>query len=148
MRLYKKRFLGRGIERKVANRVETKDAMVWDVFPTTKTAWVRIQGSDTNIIAYYPEGWEQTPFWLKKGCVVKINFTGGNRNRVELIGQGNIKPTWTTGTVTTPTLDTSEDTLLTGGHILPIPGTPRMSVIVTDGSYRIGGVTYYLGGSG
>lgn len=143
MKLYGKRFLKRDTEQKIAKRVETQDAMVWEIYPTQKRAFVRIQGSDKNIIAYYPENWEQTPFWLKRGGIVKINFTGGNRNRVELVGMGYLQPTWPGTSAAAPTLPTSTDVILTGCKIYPMP-IERMSVWVSVGTFRIG-VVYTLG---
>lgn len=145
MRLYGKRFIGRNVERRISSRAETKDAIVWDVLPLQHVARVKIQGSSTLIIAKYPQGWVQTPEWLKPGNVVKVNFTGGNRSRCELFGQGYLRPTQYDGTASTPTPTAAPDDVLTGGYIYPIPLQPRMAVYVKTGTYRIDGTTYVLG---
>lgn len=144
MRLYGKKFLGKKVQRQISDKKETRDAIVWDILSAQKVARVRIQGSSTNIIAHYPTSWETAPSWLKPGNIVRINFVGGNRQRVEVIGTGKLRPTPVDGSASTPTNATPEDSVLTGCQVLPIPLNNRMAVMVKTGTYRVSGTTYTL----
>jgi hypothetical protein len=145
MRFYGKKFLSNKTLKQIQAHRETKDAIVWSVDPVNKIAFVRIQGSSTNIVAKYPENWEQTPVWLKPGNAVKINFTGGDRGRVELIGHGFLIPTPTDDTAAQPDPQVVDDAPLTGMLVYPIPLNQRMAVMVKVGTFRIGGSMYTLG---
>lgn len=145
MKFYGKKFLRNRIDRQISSRKETQDALVWDVLPEDKIALVRIQGSSTNIIARYPENWEETPVWLKRGNAVKINFTGGSRGRVELVGHGYLIPTPIDSTAIQPDPQVADDAVLTGMLVYPIPLNQRMAVMVKTGTYQIAGITYTLG---
>ncbi len=143
MKLYGKRFLKNSINNKIALRSETQDAVLWSVNTTTKVCSVKIQGSNQLINAYYPENYEKIPSWLKPGNAVKIMHTGGNRGRIEIIGNGILIPTPLTGS-TTPTLTTAKDCILSGCNVYPAFDDPQMVVLVGTGSYRINGTVYTL----
>lgn len=136
MRLYGKKFLKQNIITQVQQRQETRDAILWDVLPTQRLCRVKIQGSNTLIVAHYPENWVKTPTWLKPGNAVKIMHTQGVRGRIELIGHGQCIPTPVSGG-TTPPVAPSPDVILTGCYISQCPNQPRMVVLVYIGTYRI-----------
>lgn len=144
MRLYGKRFLSQRMKKETESRIETRDAILWDVLPNQRICRVKIQGTNQLIVAYYPENWEKTPFWLKPGNAVRITHKGGIRGKIELVGHGFVVPTPVAGG-TLPTPGTSPNAVLTGCMVGQIPNDPRMSVMVDIGTYRIGGVTYTLG---
>lgn len=143
LKLYGKRILKTGVERKLALRSETQDAILWSVQSSSRICSVKVQGSNTLIQAYYPENWEKTPAWLKPGNAVKIMHTGGNRGRIEIVGHGLMVPTPVTGSEA-PTVATAPDAVLTGCQLYPAPNDPQMVVLVGIGTYRIGGVTCTL----
>ena len=144
MRFYGKKFLGHSIREKIVAHKETRDAILWDVLPDQRLCEVKIQSSNKKIVAYYPENWEKTPFWLKPGNAVRITHKGGIRGRIELVGHGLVIPTPVSGD-TLPTPETPPDAVMTGCLVGQVPNDPRLSVMVDVGTYRIGGTTYTLG---
>jgi hypothetical protein len=145
MRANNKKFLGNRTEKRISRHKESKDCIIWEVYPQNRVARVRIQGSSKDIMAKYPQSWEETPPWLKKGNVARIVFTGGVRGRVELIGTGHLRPTPYDGSSAVPETGASDDGVLSGGSVYPIPLNPRMAVIVKTGTYQINGTSYALG---
>jgi hypothetical protein len=138
-----KKFLRTSAARIAESRAETRDAVVYDVLPASRVARVMIQGSSKLITAHYPLNWEQTPVWLKSKNAVTIRHTGGNRGRIELIGHGSYVPT---GGLSIPESGL-DDAVLSGCNVLALDPA-AMYVAVTAGTYRITGVTYYLGAYG
>ncbi|NPU84369.1 MAG: hypothetical protein HPY65_07755 [Syntrophaceae bacterium] len=120
------------------------DGILWSVEASTRTCRVKIQGSNNQITAYYPENWQQTPAWLKPGNAVRIAFNRGIRGRIEVVGCGLIVPTPVAGGSAAPTAPTAVDAILTGCNLVPAYNDPDMVVLVKVGTYRIGGVTYTL----
>ena len=143
MRFYGKKFLRNSSLRIAESRSETKDAAVYDVLPASRVARVLIQGSNKLITAYYPLNWERTPVWLKAKNAVTIRHTGGIRSRIELIGHGTYIPS---GGIPIPETNLP-DAVLTGAQVIALDPA-AMYVAVTAGTYRITGVTYYLGAYG
>jgi hypothetical protein len=111
------------------------------VYPILRVADVKIQGSDTAITAHYPLNWETTPVWLKVGNAVKINFVGGVRGRIELIGHGSTIPTPQPESTAIPPV-TGDDGTITGYGELSPTSPASMDVNVAAGSVRIDGITY------
>jgi hypothetical protein len=143
MRLYGKKFLKRNMERSSESKIETRDGILWDVLPVQRLCRVKIQGSSQLITAHYPENWEQTPFWMKKGNAVRITHMGGKRGRIEVVGHGQLIPTPISGG-TFPASETPPDAILTGCSVTQVPNNPKMAVHVHIGTYRIGGIDYIL----
>jgi hypothetical protein len=139
---YGKRFLRQKTRRETAKRIETRDAILWDVFPDDKYCRVKIQGSNTLIKAQYPENWQQTPTYLKPGNAVRIQHIGGNRNRIEIIGNGGTIPT-PTGASMFPAAEAGQDAVLSGCTVNSLED-PDMYVWIETGTCRIVGVTYSL----
>lgn len=123
------------------DRVESRDALVIAIDSTARTCQVRIQNSTDLITAYYPEGWQRTPFWLKKNAPVRITHRGGLRGRVELSGLGQVVITPLSGS-TFVTVDTPEDSVLSGCQVTQIPNESQMKIMVKTGVFRIDGTTY------
>ncbi len=141
-RLYGEKFLKNSTQRLIQASIETRDAILWDVLPEQRRARVKIQGSSTLNVVYYPENWEQTPAWLKPGNAVKIMHTGGNRGRLEVVGHGMLFPTAVSG-ASSPAPPTPGDAILSGMEISEAT-PPGMTASVAPGTYRIDGVTYSL----
>jgi hypothetical protein len=148
MRLLGKKFLRNSIERRIADHSETREGVVWHVYPDLRLAEVVIQNAVNKVMAHYPLNLTNTPDWLKEGNSVKINHVGGMRGRVELMGPGSTIPTPIAGgSVILPTAALPADTIFSGMEVIaPTPGT--MSVGVNVGMYRILGITYNFGVAG
>lgn len=140
-RRLQKKIIRQAQQRQSRQMVETRDGILWDVLPSQRIARVKIQGSSTFVIAHYPENWEQTPAWLKQGNPVRINHRGGQRQRVELIGHGQVLPTFYDGTAQAPTTPAGADAIVTGFKVYAT-APASMSIYVMEGSWRINGVTY------
>jgi hypothetical protein len=145
MRTYGGRRIKREVLRQMDDRKELRDAIVFSVNSTLKYCMVKIQGSNTQIKAYYPENWESTPQYLKPGNAVRISHPGGNKARIEIVGHGFLIPTAIVGGTVTPTPIVPGDTVLTGCTLAPTDPV-SMSAIVQPGTFRIDGVTYSLSG--
>jgi hypothetical protein len=145
MRLYGGRKIHGAARRQVDARRELRDAIVYSVDSTIRYAMVKIQGTDTQIKAHYPENWEQTPAYLKPGNAVRITHPGGNRGRIEIAGYGFLIPTAVPGGSVTPPAAVPDDAILTGMVLQSYATDPGWSAWVTTGTYRIDGVTYTFG---
>ena len=92
MKTFGKKILRRNIRKQIENRKETFDALVWQIEPLTKSALIKIQGTNRLIRAYYPENLVQTPEYLKPGNAVRVTRIGGNKNKMEISGHGQCIP--------------------------------------------------------
>jgi len=146
----KKRFLRDRMRRELHNKVETRDAILWDVIPEQKLCRVKFQGSDNLVECKYPENIEQTPRWLKPGTSVKVNHRSGNKHSFEVISHGLFVPTPTINSETGlsnpagPTIAPGVDTVLIGCLVKALSDVQAMKVYVQTGTYRIGGIFYSL----
>lgn len=145
MRLYHKRLIKTEVKKQQDLRVETRDAVVYDIDTVHKIARVKIQGSDTLIYAWYPENWENAPTWLKPGNAVRIMHTGGSRSRVELVGHGQIIPTYTPGGIGGPEIPPEIDHIRYGCELKASDIGSGLNVIVNRGSVMIDQETVLLG---
>lgn len=136
------------MRRETNSRTETKDAILWQILEDERKCHVKIQGSNTEIIAYYPQNWQSVPSWCKPGNAVKIMHTGGNRGRIELVGHGAYIPSPVEGADPFPPMAVGEDCILFGCEVLAMTPVTLMMVRINAGSYRISGETYYLGAFG
>lgn len=142
MRLYGKKFARRSIDRRVKQRDETRDAILWDVDTTNNVARVKIQGSNNLIYAHFPRNWKRTPYWLKPGCAVRIIHRSGTRGWVEIAGEGRAIPLPVAGT-TLPAGEGLFDAVISGAEVYATSPV-SMGVIVSNGVYRIDDIIYYL----
>lgn len=136
MRMYGKRFIHNDRLRTIEAHRETRDGIVWAIDTTTRTVNVRIQGTNTNIRAYFPENWHEPPPWCKLGNAIKIMHTGGTRGRIEIVGNGLVVPYPQTGALW-PSDPVQENSILTGLKILAMPNRDVERVYVTPGTARI-----------
>jgi hypothetical protein len=140
MRSYGKRIIKRGAESAVSQKVETRYGVIWDINLSLRVAYVKIQGSNKQIKAYFSQNWTQVPSWLKEGMAVKLQHTGGIRGRIEIVGEGNLIPSAVSGS-DTPTLPADEDDIITGLEVIEIPYGTWMKAMVKVGTVRLAGIT-------
>lgn len=144
MKLYQKKFLRKTMKKQIRERVETRNAVVYDIDNTNRTCRVKIQGSYELITARFPRDRVQTPGWLKTGNAVTVRHIGGNRSLIEVIGNSLAiptlmpdDPTGYSGTVS------YEDAILTG---LLVSTNGTMNVIISSGTFRLGSQIYNCDG--
>lgn len=146
MRLYGRKFAKQFVNKQVASRDETRDAILWDIDTVNNIARVKIQGSNELVIAHYPRNWKAIPYWLKPGGAVRIIHRSGVRGYVELAGEGRAIPTAVTG-ASTPTTGTGADGIIatdaTGTYLSISETDPEsMAVLIYGGTYRINNTVY------
>ena len=143
MRTYGKRSLRGAADKAAGQKVESRDAVLWDVLLPERVCRCKIQGSGELIIARFPQNWATVPEWAKPGQAVRIAHRGGVRGYIEVVGFGRAIPTPVSGSAT-PTPETPIDAIMAGCLIKAIPQTPRMNVYVTTGWVRFGGEEYMV----
>ena len=142
MRLYGQRFVKKYTDQRVSIRVETRDAVLWDVDRSNQICRVKIQGSAELIIAHFPRNWKATPYWLKPGNAVRITHRRGVRGYTEVTGEGRAIPTPITGSVF-PEGEGLSDGVIEGCEVTS--RTPESMILeVSEGTYRIDDIVYYL----
>lgn len=141
MRTYGKRLLRSAADKATKQAVESRDAVLWDILLPERVCRCKIQGSNELIIARFPQNWATVPEWAKPGQAVRIAHRGGVRGYIEVVGFGRAIPTPVSGSAT-PTPSTPDNAILAGCLLKAIPQTPGMSVYVTAGRARFGGVEY------
>lgn len=139
-RLGGKRFLGNKMADHAEARIETRDAIVFDII-SAGICRVKIQGSDTPIVAYYQLGRESAPNYVTPGQSVRVQHRGGVRSLTEIIGIGQTVPTTIPGG-NSPVIPTGADGLISGGQITATLNGADMYVHVTIAIYRISGTIY------
>ncbi|OPY78227.1 MAG: hypothetical protein A4E65_02381 [Syntrophorhabdus sp. PtaU1.Bin153] len=144
VKLNRKIFLRRRFEKITQQRVESRDAILWDIDTSQRTCRVKIQGSNELITANVPQNIESNPQWLKPGNAVRIIHRGGIRGYIEVAGHGTGIPTAIAGVDVTPPEITPPDGTISGCSILAT-AVSSMVVLVTIGTIRIGGTTYTVG---
>lgn len=142
MKLYGRRFVKNYVDRRVRLKTETRDAIVWDIDWENYVAKVKIQGSNEYVMAHFPRNWKVKPYWLKKGNAVSIRHREGVKGYIEVTGEGRAIPTAIEGS-SMPEPDSEPDMILSG-LVVSETEPESMGVWVTAGSYRIGGVVYYV----
>ena len=142
MRLYGKKFVRKYVDRRVNQRKETSDGILWSVDHVAKVARVRIQGSNEDIVAHYPRNWKAIPYWLKPRNAVRIIWREGNRGYIEISGEGRAIPTPVTGPAF-PEITPPGDHWLYGGKLLPT-SPESLNLSATAGAYVIDGETYFF----
>jgi hypothetical protein len=140
MRLYGKRFLRNAMESKVRERIESRDTIIWEIYPDERYCIVKVAGSSALVRAWFPRNTDKIPPWLKVGMTARIAHVGGDRSRIEVIGHGLVLPASLSG-VTLPPIPVGDDGSLTGMQVNQTT-SPGQSVAITEGTYRINGVLY------
>jgi hypothetical protein len=128
------------VRKETEKKREVRNGIVWSVDLDERTCRVKIQGSNYQIVAWYPENWEKTPQWLKKGNAVTIIHNGG-RGRVEVLGHGQVIPSPVGGADQFPGGDGADDAILSGMYIIQT-NPLSTSVRITAGTFRIDDITY------
>lgn len=139
MRLYQKKLIRKLVKQETAKKREIRNGIIWSVDSNERVCRVKIQGSNNQIVAWYPENWEATPAWLKKGNAVTIAHNG-NRGRIEVLGHGQVIPSPVSGDQL-PDTDTAEDAIVSGFKILQTD-PPSMTVSIGAGVVRFDGTEY------
>ena len=147
MRLYGKKFLRRRMEKRVVEKTETRDAILWSIDEGNFRCRVKIQGSGEYVIAHYPRNWKRHPYWLKPGNAVRLVHRSGTRGYIEVVGEGRAIPLPVEGPALPPGDDTLFDAILTGMNLYTT-NPNSLGVIVTSGTYRINGNVYAFSGTG
>lgn len=140
VRLYGKRFFAQRMEGRIEGRKESRDAVCWSVNADQRYAIVHVPGSAANVRAWFPQGVDQVPVWLKVGAPVRVAHVGGEKSRIELAGPGLVLPAPVSGSMI-PTIAAGADSVLTGMRMTATT-TPSMSVMIESGTYRIGTQIY------
>lgn len=141
-KFYGKKFVQIAMRREARNFIESRDAVIHSVDKVARTCMVRIQGSNTNIVAGFPQNLKTIPSWLRKGNAVTLAHRSGIRGRVYITGQGTTVPTLMAGGVP-PDPEILIDTILTGCKI-EVTNPNTMGVVISAGTYRINEVVYNL----
>lgn len=141
MKLYGRRKIKQSIDKRADLIQSDKDAIIWSVNLSQHYAYVKIQGSNTQIKAHYPGNWDYLPQWLKPGNAVRLRHKRGKRGYIEIVGSGRAIPSPVSGD-TFPTATTPGDAILTGMRVRETSPVATMAVAIESGTYRISGVTY------
>lgn len=147
MKLYGKQRIRQNVDRRIDLAQPDKDAIIWSVNTSQHYAYVKIQGSNTQIKAHYPANWYSLPNWLKPGNAVRLRHKRGKRGYIEIVGSGRAIPSPVGDNETFPTASTPSDAILTGLLVRETSPVATMAVAVQAGTYRISGVTYTFAGT-
>jgi hypothetical protein len=86
MKLYGRRKTLHNVDKRVERKNIDRDAIIWSVNLAQHYAYVKIQGSNTQIKAHFPQNWSYEPYWLKTGNAVRVRHRSGTRGYIEIIG--------------------------------------------------------------
>jgi hypothetical protein len=134
----KSQILRNALDKVSKRSYETLDGVVEDVDTVEDVAYIRIQGTDKNIMVPYKQEGGKKPGFVKKGQAVRLVRRSGNPNLLEIDGYGRAIPSATIA-YTPPLLNT----VLKGCEV--IPAGSGLYVSVMSGQYRINDVIYNLG---
>ena len=138
MRTYGKRSLRGAADKAAGQKVESRDAVLWDILLSERVCRCKVQGSSELVVARFPQNWASVPEWAKPGQAVRIAHRGGVRGYVEVAGFGRAIPTPVSGSAT-PVPAVPVDAILAGCRIKAMPQGPRLCVYVTTGWARFSG---------
>jgi len=144
VRTHGRRFVDRKIQRQTAITAETRDGVLWDLDWDNLIARVKIQGSNEYVNVHFPRNEATVWGWMRPGNAVRVIHRGGVRGYAEIVGHGCAIPTPLPGTLAHPATSELADGVLSGCNVTAA-GSGRY-VDISDGTYRIDGVTYNLSG--
>lgn len=144
VKLYGKKFLKNEMRKTVEEKTETRDGICWNVLSTDRIVQVKLQDSTELIYAQYPVAWKVTPTWLKPRAPIRLVHRTGLRNRIEVVGLGQVVPTPIAGGSTFPSLANPGDGVLSGCEVIGIPNESKMQAMIKTGEYQISGSTYSI----
>lgn len=141
MRLYGKKNVRRLVDKRTKRKQEIRDAIIWEI--DGEICRVKIQGSNTMVVAHFPRNQKKVPLWLRVGNAVKVVHKDGIRGYIEVIGQGRCIPTPISGG-SFPGVGDLSDGIMSGLVVIATdPVSP--SVQISDGTHRINEVIYSVG---
>lgn len=139
-RLYNKKVGIHAIDKRLRKRTEERDAIVWSVDTTNKIVNLKIQGSDTLMVANYHQVLTAVPNYVKPGAAVTVRHRRGNRGYIEVIGTGRAIPTPVGAGGSLPDVNTTDDILTGMAALATSPET--LTVRINSGTYRVDNTLY------
>lgn len=144
-RLYSKRIGKHKVDNRVRQKVEERDAIIWTVDSENDIVYLKIQGSDTLVRAYYHQVIHTFPGYLKAGAAAMIRFRRGTKGIVDVIGTGRAVPTPVGEGSVMPPISLAD--MVISGMEVTATDPYSMSVQVASGVYRINNVLYTFAGT-
>lgn len=141
MRLYGKKNIRRLIDKRAKRRQEIRDAILWEI--DGEKCRIKIQGSNTMVVAHFPRNQKKVPLWLRVGNAVKVVHREGIRGYIEVIGEGRCIPTAVSGGSLPETGDLSDGVI--SGLVVTVANA--ISYAISPGTYRYNGIIYASGGT-
>ena len=134
-RMYNKKVGQNAIDNRTRKRVGQRDAIVWSVDEGNDIVNLKIQGSDTLLVAHYHQVLNAVPTYIKPGAAVTVRHRRNNKGYVEIIGTGRAIPTPVGASAGLPVVGAT-DVVVSGMEVLPTDPT-SMTVRVNPGVYRL-----------
>jgi len=144
VRIHGRRYSQRKIKKQTSITAETRDGVLWDLDWDNLIARVKIQGSNEYVNVHFPRNEATVWGWMRLGNAVRVIHRGGVRGYSEIVGHGCAIPTPLPGNLAHPPVSSLSDGVMSGCEITAAGN--GMYVTISDGTYRIGGVTYNLSG--
>lgn len=144
-KLYSKRVGRHSIDNRVRKRVEERDAIIWTIDAENDIVYLKIQGSDTLVRAYYHQVIHTFPGYLKAGAAAMIRFRQGTKGIVDVIGTGRAVPSPVGEGSVMPPISLAD--MIISGMEVTATDPYTMSVAVASGVYRISNVLYTFAGT-
>ena len=141
MKLFGGKFIKTGVARQIYGAKESRDAIVISINTSTRSTIVRIQGTDEDIYAPWPEGIFQAPPWLRVGSCVRVHHPKGNATKIQMEGPGSMIPTPVGAGSVLPTQPATANVVIVGGAVTVDTG---MDLDIASGAYRISNASYSL----
>jgi len=139
-RTYGRKFIGKKVDQRIDTKAFPRDAELFDIV-SQGLARVNVKGTSEKVLVHYPENWENSPNFAKKGQSVRIAHRHGLGGLLEIEGLGQTIPQHLSGS-SNPVLNDGDDAILTGGHISEYTYGDPMEVAYESSTYRIGGADY------
>jgi hypothetical protein len=140
MRLYGKKNIRSLVDKRSKKRQEMRDGIIWQI--TGSECEVKLQGSNTKVVAHFPKNQKEVPYWLRIGNAVKVVHKNGIRGYLEVIGEGRCIPTpLEDGTF--PSIGSLSDGIMSG-LVVTSTSPPSLNTQISSGTFRIDGVTYTM----
>jgi hypothetical protein len=138
VKLYGKRFMASRTDARIADRKESRDAIVYDIDEANRWCRVRIAGTDTLVRAWFPNNFMRSPQWLKVSTAVRIAHVGGSKSRIEVVSPGLVQPS----IVMSPMQAGANVVLIGMEPYAAFDEATSWTVEIPTGTYRINGVIY------
>lgn len=139
-KMYNKKIGQNAIDTRIRRRIEERDAIVWSIDEGNDIVNLKIQGSDTLLVAHYHQVLNAVPKYVKPGAAVTVRHRRGNKGYVEIVGTGRAIPTPIGASSGLPEVGAT-DVVVSGMEVLATYPT-SMSVRVNPGVYRLNNTLY------